>query len=62
MKIKNAFQYICKWLIFSEYVSHNDADKKKTDIYTPAYARSPITAEWTGGAGGRQMESQIKSC
>jgi len=28
--------------------------KKRPSIYTPGKARSPITAGWTGEAGGRQ--------
>ncbi len=31
-------------------------------ICTPANARYPITAGWTGGAGRRQMENEMENC
>ena len=30
------------------------AQRNKHKIFTPAYARYPFTAGWTGGGGGRQ--------
>ncbi len=36
--------------------------EKRPWICTPANARYPITAGWTGGAGGRQMEIRWKNC
>ncbi len=36
--------------------------EKRPWICTPANARYPITAKWTGGTGRRQMENQMENC